>query len=78
MLVGATSGSLVTLLLGYLGDQYKIKEDPEALGYILGTAVLVSYIDCIPFFLLNAEEYAKVLKYQALIQYYAGKDEQRA
>ena len=78
MLVGATSGSLVTLLLGYLGDQYKIKEDPEALGYILGTAVLVSYIGCIPFFLLNAEEYAKVLKYQALIQYYAGKDEQGA
>ena len=76
MLVGATSGSLATLLLGYLGDKYDIKSDPEALGYILGSAVLISYIGCIPFFLLNAEEYAKVLKYQALIQYYAGKEEE--
>ena len=70
MLVGATSGSLATLMLGYLGDKYDINDDPDVLGYILGGAVLISYIGCIPFFLINAEEYAKVLKYQAIIQHY--------
>ena len=63
MLVGATSGSLATLLLGSLGDKYDIKDNPEVLGKLLGGAVLISYIGCIPFFLINAEEYAKVLKY---------------
>lgn len=63
MLVGAVSGSLATLVLGYLGDKYDIDNNPDTLGVILGCAVLVSYIGCIPFFLKNADEYARVLKF---------------
>lgn len=59
VLVGAISGSMVTFVLGALGDRYEIDENPEVLGKLLGGAVLTSYIGCIPFFLKNAEEYAK-------------------
>ena len=58
MLTGATSGSLFTYLLGVLGDKYDVTNNPDRFGYIMGTAVLISYLGCIPFFLLNAREYA--------------------
>jgi hypothetical protein len=58
MLIGATSGSLFTYLLGVLGDKYDVLTYPDRFGYIMGTAVLISYIGCIPFFMLNAREYA--------------------
>ena len=63
VLVGALSGSLVTFILGYLGDQYDIDDNPETLGRLLGGAILTSYLCCIPFFLINAEEYAKLIRY---------------
>jgi len=58
MLTGAVSGSLATYVLGVLGDKYQTDIYPERFGYILSGAVLLSYIGCIPFFLLNAQEYA--------------------
>lgn len=61
MLVGATAGSLICYILGYLGDKYETDSNPELQGQILGTAVLASYLLCIPFFIKNAHEYAKLL-----------------
>jgi len=58
MLIGATSGSLATFVLGLLGDKFDTNNNPERFGYILSGAVLTSYIGCIPFFLLNAKHYA--------------------
>lgn len=63
MLCGATSGSLFTFLLGVFGDKYDTKHNPELQGKILTIFVLISYLGCVPFFLLNAREYAKNIKY---------------
>ena len=63
MIVGATSGSIATAMLGVLGDHYDTDTYPDRFGYILGTAVLISYIGCIPFFLLNSKEYAQNIMY---------------
>ena len=63
MVTGATAGSIFTYLLGVLGDKYDTDNYPERQGYIMGTAVLISYLGCIPFFLLNAKEYAQNIKY---------------
>ena len=64
MLVGAASGSLITYFLGRLGDHYDIDHHPERIGTILGITVLISYWGCIPFFLLNGREYARLIKNQ--------------
>ena len=40
------------------------------MGYIMSAAVLISYIGCIPFFILNAHEYARNIKYQRIITNY--------
>ena len=61
MLVGASAGSIINYVLGYLGDKYVTDEDPQIQGNILGFAVLSSYLLCIPFFYMNAKEYAKLL-----------------
>ena len=58
MLTGATAGSIFTYVLGVMGDKYEVDKYPQRMGYIMGTAVLISYLGCIPFFLLNAKEYA--------------------
>ena len=64
MLTGAFSGSCITYLLGVLGDRYQVDSHPERIGDILGVTVLISYLGCIPFFILNGIEYAKVIKNQ--------------
>ena len=63
ILVGAFSGSVITYLLGVLGDSYDVDNNPDLRGKLLGAAVLISYIGCIPFFLVNAREYARIIKY---------------
>jgi hypothetical protein len=63
MLVGATSGSMISTLLGYIGDKYDTNNHPERLGYILGITVLISYLGCIPFFIKNGNEYARIIKF---------------
>jgi hypothetical protein len=73
MLTGASSGSLFTWLLGVLGDKYDIDNNPTKIGPILTIFVLISYFGSIPFFLLNAREYAKNIKYQRLITNYVAK-----
>ena len=73
MLSGAVGGSLATYLLGVAGDRYDIETYPERMGYLMGTTVLISYLGCIPFFLLNAREYAQNIKYQAIITNYVVK-----
>ena len=70
MLTGALSGSTATYLLGVFGDKYEVGTYPERFGTIMGTAVLISYLGCIPFFLLNAREYAKNIRYQQAITAY--------
>ena len=67
MLIGALSGSMISTLLGYIGDYYNINDNPERLGYILGITVLIAYLGCIPFFIKNGLEYARIIKYQKLI-----------
>ena len=61
MLVGAASGSLATYCLGRLGDYYEINDNPLRIGNLLGVTVLLSYMGCIPFFLLNGREYSKLI-----------------
>lgn len=63
-LTGAASGSLATYLLGVLGDNFDTNSNPKLYGKILGTAVLISYLGCIPFFLVNAKEYEKIINEQ--------------
>ena len=63
-LTGAASGSLATYLLGVLGDHFDTKTNPKLYGRILGVAVLISYLGCIPFFLINSKEYAKIIQEQ--------------
>lgn len=76
VLVGALAGSLITFILGYLGDKYDIANNPEILGKLLGSAILAAYLGCIPFFLKNAQEYAKLVRYQRQIIQYAEDCEQ--
>lgn len=63
MLTGAVSGSILTYLLGVFGDKFDIDSNPQYTGYILTIFVLISYLCCIPFFLLNSREYAQNIKY---------------
>ena len=72
-LTGATSGSICTYLLGVFSDKYDLDENPQLIGKILMIFVLISYIGCIPFFLLNSREYAKNIKYQRMITNYVAK-----
>lgn len=74
MFTGASSGSLFTYLLGVLGDKYHTKNDSVLQGRILTGFVLISYLGCIPFFLLNSVEYAKNIKYQTIITNYVAKN----
>lgn len=51
-------------------DKYDTKHNPELQGKILTVFVLISYLGCCPFFLLNAREYAKNIKYQEILTLY--------
>lgn len=77
LITGATSGSIFTYLLGVLGDKYEVQKYPDRIGVILTIMVLISYIGCIPFFLLNAREYAKNIRYQRIITNYVAQNAQR-
>ena len=57
MLMGAFSGSIATLLLGVLGDHYKIDDHPDRIGYLLTIFVLFSYLGCFPCFLVAAHRF---------------------
>jgi hypothetical protein len=70
MLVGAVSGSIVTYFLGYIGDKYDIDKNPEFIGTLTGSTVLIAYLGCIPFFILNAHEYARMIKFQKQVLSY--------
>lgn len=70
ILVGAASGSLVTYLLGYLSDKYEIEKNPDLVGRLTGSFVLFAYLGCIPFFVLNAHEYARLIKFQKQVLSY--------
>jgi hypothetical protein len=52
------------LLLGVVGDAYNVNEDENKhlIGYILGVAVLISYLGCFPFFIVTAHLYEDALK----------------
>ena len=68
---GAISGSLATYVLGVFGDKFKERGDdfdPQTYGTTLGVAVLVGYLGCIPFFLLNSREYSKLVRKQRQIE----------
>lgn len=69
-LVGASAGSLATFILGAIGDAKDVDNNPDLLGSILCIGLLVSYLGCVPFFLLNAEYYARTLKTQRTINDY--------
>ena len=77
MITGATAGSFFTAMLGVMGDKYEIDKHPQRMGYIMGTAVLISYLGCIPFFLMNAKEYAQNIRYQRIITAYVAKNTNR-
>jgi xanthosine utilization system XapX-like protein len=50
-LIGAFAGSIATFLLGVLGDKFHAMQNPKVYGYLMGGAVLLSYIGCCPFFI---------------------------
>jgi len=77
MLTGAASGSITTYILGLLGDHYEIGKYPERQGYLLGIAVLISYWGCIPFFLLNGREYAKLIVTQKKITSFIARETEK-
>jgi MFS family permease len=57
---GAISGSVSTYVLGVLGQKFKTENedmDPQIYGTLLGGAILISYLGCIPFFLANSGRY---------------------
>jgi len=39
---------------------------PERTGYLLGGAILISYLGCFPFFIITAHLYANFLKKERL------------
>uniref|UniRef100_A0A7S3CQ85 Uncharacterized protein n=1 Tax=Strombidium rassoulzadegani TaxID=1082188 RepID=A0A7S3CQ85_9SPIT len=73
-MAGSISGSTATYTLGLLGDKYKsegrIQENPQIYGNVLGVAMLIGYLGCIPFFLLNSCEYAKLVRAQWEVEKY--------
>lgn len=73
-LVGATAGSIATYILGVVGDAKDVDNDPDLLGRILCIGVLISYLGCVPFFLCNAEYYARRMKAQQTINDYLKKE----
>jgi hypothetical protein len=61
-LLGALAGAIVTFVLGVLGDALDASHHPDRYGTIMGTAVLISYIGCCPFFIWAGREYEKKMK----------------
>jgi hypothetical protein len=59
---GALSGAIVTLILGILGDAVDATEHPERFGYIMGGAVLMSYISCFPSFIAAGRAFERAIK----------------
>lgn len=57
-MTGSLSGAITTYLLGVLGDKYDIDQYPERIGYILGTATLISFVGCCPLFMIAGHSYA--------------------
>jgi hypothetical protein len=61
-LLGSFAGAFATFILGILGDKYQANLYPERYGILMGSAVLISYVSCCPFFMLAGREYAKQIR----------------
>jgi hypothetical protein len=51
------AGAIATFLLGVLGDKFHAIQNPKIYGYLMGGAVLISYIGCCPFFIWAGRSY---------------------
>ena len=52
-------------MCGYLGDVLDLDQYPERTGYILGGAVMVSYLCCAPLFIITAHLFSRLMKDKA-------------
>ena len=56
------AGAFGTLILGLLGDSLHAADNPSRYGSIMGITVLISYIGCLPFFILAGNSYQNTMK----------------
>lgn len=60
-LLGALGGSLMTLVVGILNENYDIVDYPPRSGYIIGSALIFCYAGCAPFFIIASYYYVPII-----------------